>query len=483
MSFGKSPFGFLIVIFLSLVLGACSTNPATGKNQFTGLMPAAQEEQIGASEHQKIIAQFGLYNEPGLQSYVSQVGAKLARNTERPDVNYKFFVLDSPIVNAMALPGGYVYISRGILALANNEAEMAAVMAHEIGHVTARHSAERYSHGVVTSLGAAVLSAALDSGGASQALGVGSNLYMSSYSRGQESEADSLGMRYMTRAGYDPSAMTAFLTSMQNESALESGGSGNSFNYFSTHPATPQRVAQSRQEEQKYPRGGETNRDTYLSQINGMTYGDSIDQGIIRGRSFYHPVMGFTFTVPQGFKIVNQPDKVAAISEQTGAVIIFDMVRRSPGVSAQDYVERGWMKDANIGASEATSVNGRNAATVGFNGAVNGKPMNIRLMAIEWSPGQFARFQIAIPQNASSGLVNDLKRASYSLRSLDDSERTSIKPYQVHTVIAGPSHSVENLAASMPQADRKVERFRVMNGLNTGENITAGQRYKIIVSE
>jgi predicted Zn-dependent protease len=168
------------LILCTLFFGGCSTNPATGNRQFTALMSPAQEIQIGASEHQKIVKQYGLVDDPKLKAYVEEAGRKVTVDTERPDVEYKFFILDSPIVNAFALPGGYIYISRGLLALANSEAEMASVLGHEAGHITGRHSAERYSRGVVTTLGASILSAAIGSAGASQAIGLGTNLYLSS---------------------------------------------------------------------------------------------------------------------------------------------------------------------------------------------------------------------------------------------------------------------------------------------------------------
>ena len=209
----------LLTLFI-LPLNACSTNPATGRTQFAALMSPQQENQVGAEEHPNIIAEFGEYDNARVQTYVRQVGARVTRNTERPDVDYKFYVVDSPIVNAFALPGGYIYISRGLLAVADSEAELAAVLGHEAGHITGRHSAERYSRGVVTQLGAGILAAAVDSAGVSQALGLGSDLYLKSYSRSQENEADTLGIRYLAQNGYDPSAMTSFLENLQNASAL-----------------------------------------------------------------------------------------------------------------------------------------------------------------------------------------------------------------------------------------------------------------------
>ena len=275
----------------------CSTNPATGQNQFTGLMSENQEKQVGAQEHAKIMKQYGVYKDKKLQNYVKDVGQKVVKHTERPNVQYQFFLLDSPMVNAFALPGGYIYLTRGLLALANSEAEMASVLAHEAGHITGRHSAERYSRGVATSLGAMILSAAVGSSGVSQALGIGSDLYIKSYSRGQESQADSLGIRYLNRSGYTPTAMASFLTNLQADTALEAKMDGKNAqagaSYFSTHPATAERVAKTVSEARQYPQGGALGWDSYLRLLDGMTYGDSAEQGVCTGQAFLSSRPGF----------------------------------------------------------------------------------------------------------------------------------------------------------------------------------------------
>lgn len=466
--------------FVLAGLSACSTNPATGKSQFTGLMPASQETQVGASEHQKVIAQFGLYEDPKLSAYVAEIGKKITTKTERPDVQYKFYVVDSPIVNAFALPGGYIYVSRGLLALANSEAELAAVMSHETGHITARHSAERYSHGVVTSLGAAVLGAAIGDKGVTQALGVGSNLYISSYSRSQENEADTLGLRYMTQGGYDAQAMSSFLASLQNDTSLESrlqGGDGaDSTSYFSTHPATGERVSSTRAQAGQYAPGGAVNHDRHLDMINGMIYGDSEKQGFVRGNAFVHPGIGFTFNVPDGFQIQNQPEQVVAVSK-TGAAIIFDLV-----ASASDpmtYLTREWVKGEAVEAPESISVNGMPGATAGFTGNLNGAPVKIRLIAIKWG-GKMVRFQMAIPQSVNASVAQAMKSSAYSFRPLSESDRQSLKPYRVRVVTAGEGDTIASLAGRMAYRDMQEDRFRVLNGLAPGAQVKAGQKYKIV---
>lgn len=477
----------LIPAIASLILlESCSVNPATGRQQFTGLMSPAQENQVGGTEHQKVLAEFGEYTENGIANYVSQVGANVTANTERPDVQYKFTVLDSDIVNAFALPGGYIYVSRGLLALANSEAELAAVLAHEAGHITGRHSAERYSRGVVTSLGANILSAVVDKSGVSQALGVGADLYLKSYSRDQENEADSLGIRYLTQAGYDPAAMTSFLVNLQNSSALEAhiagqGPSSPISGYFSTHPATQDRVNKTAGEGRAAGAGkGFVGRDEYLARVDGILYGESPRHGFIRGQDFIHPVSGFAFSVPKGFKLINQPTEVVA-QGPGGSVVVFDMDANKGGLDAASYLSQVWMKSESVSGLEKTSVNGMPAATAAFNGQVNGQPSTIRLMAIEFRPNMFARFQIGMPVNAAPSLVEDMKRTTYSFRGLSASEKEMAQPYRLKLYKAGSGESVSSIASRQPFEDYAEDRFRVLNALGMGESVQAGRTYKIVV--
>ncbi len=466
-----------------MLVTSCSVNPATGQKQFTGLMPAGQEASLGANEHQKVIAMYGPPMTGPVADYVSRIGQKIAVNTERTDVDYKFFVLDSPIVNAFAIPGGYVYVSRGLMSLANSEAELAGVLSHEIAHITARHSAERMSHGVLVGLGAAILGAATGSGAVSQAANLGSDLYIKSYSRGQEEQSDELGVRYMSRAGYNPNAMSTFLASLDAQTKLDARIAGKSEgqgpNYFSTHPVTAERVTKAAAVAVNY-QGGQNvgNRDVYLSAINGLTYGDSESQGFLRGDNFYHPQMGFTFSIPRGFSVQNNPSEVVALSPN-GAVVILDAGRDDQGRDALAYLTQNWMKANPPQNPERITINGLNAATAGFAGTVNNKPVTIRVVAIEWKPSQFFRFQMAIPQNVGTDVVESMKRSTYSFRAMTQAERESIKPLRIRTFTASAGMTVATAASKMGFSDYREERFRVLNAV-TGNNLTAGQVYKVI---
>ncbi len=480
----KTPF-LIFLLTLSLMTGACSTNPATGEQQFTALMPAGQEAAVGAQEHGKVEQTFGKFIQGPLAQYVGAVGHKVAQNTERKDVQYKFFVIDSPVINAFALPGGYVYTTRGLLALANNEAELAAVLGHEIGHVTARHSAERVSQGFLAQLGAVVLAAATDSAQVANAAGLGSELYIKSYSRGQEHQADELGVRYINRAGYDNFAMASFLNSMAASSNLEAKVAGSSApraDWFSTHPQTENRVGEASAEAAKYASNTKMlNRDAYLNAINGMIYGDSAAQGLVRGQTFWHPEMGFTFSFPNGFIIQNQPSQVAGVHKGTGAVILFDAAGDASKADPLTYLTQTWMKGEAVQNAQTTTVNGMRAASGSFPGTVNGKAVTVQMMAIEWQPGQFFRFQVAMPNGLDSASVDALKKSTYSFRKMTASEKSSIKPDRISIVTAGAGQSVASLAAQMPFDNYKEERFRVLNGLRPNDTLVTGQKYKIIV--
>ncbi len=467
-----------------LFLSSCSVNPATGDRQFTALLPAANEAKIGAQEHVKIEQQYGGFMKGAVADYVTSVGNRVAKNTERKDVAYKFYVIDSPIVNAFALPGGYIYISRGLLTLANDESQLAAVLGHEIGHVTGRHAAARMSQGLLVGLGATAVGIASGSTAISQAVNLGSDLVVKSYSRGQEHQSDELGVRYLSKAGYDPLAMSQFLKSLDAQSKLdvkEAGKSGSGFNYFSTHPLTADRVAKASNEGTKYPSSKVKNRAKYLSMINGMVYGDSSAQGFARGNKFYHPEIGFKFTVPKGSKITNGTTQVTA-SHPNGSVIVFDMARdksKSPPVT---YLARNWLRGEQTSKIESITVNGMKAATTAFSGNVRGRAVTVRLVAIEWTPGEFYRFQMAIPKNVSRAFVSELQKTTYSFDRLSASEKQSVRPKKLIVLEASAGSSVSSMAAKMDVEGNKVEKFRVLNGMLSNQMVFAGQPYKIVIN-
>lgn len=481
--FCKSQFLFLVILSPLLLVG-CSVNPATGRQEFNGLMSREQEQYIGATQHEEIIKEYGgAYNNPSIQAYVNEIGQKMAKFSERQDTAYRFTVLDSPVVNAFALPGGYIYVTRGLLAVANNEAELAGVLGHEIGHVAARHQASRYSQGVLTQLGATVLSAAIGMPAASQAIGVGGQLYMSSYSRGQESESDQLGIRYLSKAGYDVNAMASFLHNMEvyNSTLAQVEGKPKAqYSYFSTHPATGGRIQMASQDAQRYQQNAQVNNGArYISLMRNLTYGDSDSQGFVSNNHFYHPKLNFTFDIPDGARFSNLRDKIV-IEGQGGTVLVLDMRPREGAVNAGDFIERIWLEGKSASPIEGIDVNGLNGATTAARTTINNIPAEVRLIALDWDNKDMVRMQILIPQGTSAGAINMMKQTSYSFRRMTSREIQSIKPKRLDIVTARAGDTMTSLAGRMNVDKMHVEQFMALNGLRQGDGVTVGRVYKII---
>lgn len=321
----------------SLLLGACSANPATGKQSFTAFMSPEKEIQVGGEEHPKIVKQFGgEFGDRALASYVRDLGLKLAKTSEKPDLPWTFTVLNNTQVNAFALPGGYVYVTRGLLALASDEAELAGVLSHEIGHVTARHTAQRYSSTMAANIGVQLLGVLSQAAGLGSAGGqlasIGANVALKSYSREQELESDMLGVRYMNHVGYDPQALVSFFDKLRAHQRLEAELKGldektaEQSNIFATHPRTADRIAQAITLSENSKANGDgkamRNADTYLNEIDGLIFGDDPDEGLVRGQVFIHPGIDLRFEVPDGFTLKNSPTLVLA-TDKSGAVLKF----------------------------------------------------------------------------------------------------------------------------------------------------------------
>ncbi|MBU0725018.1 MAG: M48 family metalloprotease [Alphaproteobacteria bacterium] len=475
------------VLGLTAALPACSTNPATGAQQFAGLMSPQQEKQVGDEQHAQVMAQFGgAYDNQQVASYVNQMGQTLAGQSEMPDLTFTFTVLDSPVINAFALPGGYVYVTRGLVALAENEAELAGVVAHEIGHVTARHSAVRYSQSAVAGVGVALLGVLTGSSELANVAGYGAQAYLQSYSRGQEFEADTLGVRYLTRAGYAPDAMASFLSKLDQHSRLQAQLAGKSpdvvdqTNIMATHPRTLDRV-QAAQEAAGVaavanPRIG---RDTHLARIDGMLYGENPKQGFVRGQEFIHPDLRFRFTVPEGYTMVNGQTQVQATGPN-GASIVFDLNKAQGNPAPRDYLA-AWGKTLQISGIEQIDVNGLQGATGAARANTNRGPADVRLVAIAAGDGSFYRFAFITPPQSTQQLSAGLRETTYSLRRLSASEAGSVKPQRLDIYRVRQGDTAARLAARMPAGPLAEQRFAVLNGLEPGQNPAVGSSVKLVV--
>jgi len=352
---------FIKGVAVALLVGAvsCALNPVTGRNELM-LMSAADEVAMGQQMNPQVLQTYGKVENDALSRYVAALGKKLGALSHQPNLDYSIQVLDSPVVNAFAVPGGYVYLTRGILAYLNDEAELAGVIAHEIGHIAARHSAQQYSKaqlaGLGLGLGAMVSKTFAKYAGIAQ---VGVEMLFLSFSRSDEREADALGVEYSAKAGYDSNHMANIFSSLErlNPGAAQGGLPG----WFSTHPNPPDRIAAIQRDTQTWrTKISQTrfavNRDQYLNQINGLGFGEDPRQGYVEGANFYHPQLRFQFPVPAGWKVNNTASQVQMVNQDQSAIMLFSMApEKSPSDAAAAFVKES---KAVVVKSERTQVNG-----------------------------------------------------------------------------------------------------------------------------
>jgi len=473
-------------------------NPATGEMEYTTLSPE-QEKQIGEQQHPRILQQFGgEYPDPELQAYVDEVGNRLAAASDLPDTRFTFTLLDTDVPNAFALPGGYVYITRGLLTLAENEAEMAGVLGHEIGHVTARHSAQRQTQatgaGLLATLGtigAAILGGEMAGRLAQQAAGVGAQAYLAGYSREQELEADQLGIRYLARADYDARAMASFLEKLNGQSELEqelagSEGDRGVMSWFATHPRTLDRVEQAIQEIGESARG-RIGRDEYLAQIDGLVHGENPDQGVVRGRQFIHPDLDFAFEAPQGFQLANTPQAVIG-RDRGGRQMVFTLANPE-GRALEDYVAGpGLQQVARLARAEVSSPRGVQTATV------DGMPVatasatlrqgnslaDVGLAAIDAGDSVY-QFIFLSPGQMGRDEARAYRATVESFRRLDEREAAQFEARRIRVVPVQPGDTAEELAARMVVEAAPREHFAILNHLVLQDGLEAGEKVKLVV--
>ncbi len=483
----------LAIVVPLLGVGACSVNPATGKQSFTAFMSPEKEKEIGSKEHPKILEQFGgAYDDADLGFYVARIGAKLAKYSEMPDLDFKFTVLNDEKVNAFALPGGYVYITRGLLAIAADEAEMAGVLAHEIGHITARHTAQRYSSTMATNIGLQVLgvlgSVAGAPTGAGQLASFGAKAALQSYSREQELESDMLGVRYLSRAGYDPNAMTSFFYKLQAHSKLEATMRGEkvrsqSANIMSTHPLTSERITEAKRlSGEAVTTGRKRDAATFAGEIDGMIFGDDPEQGIRRGRVFEHPGLAIRFEVPPGFTMINTPQRLIARS-QDGSVIIFDnanakKVRELGGI--ENYIRAINVKGSKFGTIENRNINGMAAVTGIVRVNFARQLRDLRMLVVKASGDQIFRFWFDTDPKMTDPLALDFKSTADSFKSLSADEIAQIKPLRVRFKAVKKGDTAQIFAHHIPMENYGLEWFELLNDVERDEALKPGSRVRVI---
>ncbi|MFC4623716.1 cell division protease CdlP [Daeguia caeni] len=451
-----------------------SSNPVTVENVTRNDRLA----QLGAQQHPRILATYGgEYKDPKLERMVAKIVGKLTTVSDKPDQTYRITILDSPNINAFALPGGYLYVTRGLLALANDSAEVAAVIAHEMGHVVANHGILRQAKEVETAIAGRVATEVLHNEAASREAAIRGKLRLAQFSRNQELQADAIGIRMIGEAGYDPFASARFLQSMDAYSAFRSvsGATDASLDFLASHPATPQRIELAMRHARLIgaPGVGTTDRNSFLDGIDGLLYGDSPNQGYVREQTFIHPKLGLTFRVPNGFVIDNSATAVMATGP--GEVAIrFDGASLPSGSSLTEYLRSGWVTGLDESTIRETIINGLPAATA--RASADRWQFDIVVIGVN---NKVYRFLTAAPKG-SNALLPASQTATHSFRLLTPGEQQAIKPLRIRVVTVKPGDTMESLAARMQGTNRKLELFQLINAMPPGSTVSVGDRVKLI---
>jgi predicted Zn-dependent protease len=461
----------LTTVVLLALLGGCTLNPATGERQLT-LMSEAQEIEIGRRAEPQVLATFGEIRDPELQRYVDELGQRLATASERPNLPWAFHVLDDPLVNAFAYPGGFIYLTRGILAHFNSGAELVSVLGHEIGHVTARHSVEQMSQQQLAQLGLGVAAIASEdfrpyAGYAAAGLQV---LFLK-FSRDDERQADDLGLRYMVAQGYDPNQMPNVFRTFDR---IQDASGGRIPNWQSTHPDPGNRVSRIEQHIGQLPpdrRTGTVDRNAYLRRIHGLVFGDNPRHGYAVGTMFYHPDMAFQIEFPEGWSIVNQRQAAGAVSPGQDAVVVLTVASEDTPVDAAraffepDGIQPGqrWRNDF----YDFSAVNSDGSVVKGVVGFVARRDVVIQLVG--YTRGE-----------AYASYRDELRRSVASFSRLTDRRYLDVQPARIEIVELPQAMSFGEFVRRYPSS-AEAATVALINGADENQQLERGRLMKRVV--
>jgi predicted Zn-dependent protease len=471
-------------LFLAaLCLAGCVTNPATGRRQVM-LMSEQEEIQLGRQSDAEVRKQMGVYADPELQQYVDTIGQRLARQAHRPGLPWTFTVVDSPAVNAFALPGGFIYVTRGILPFLRDEAELAAVLGHEVGHVDARHSAAAYSRQTLVGGGLGVLGVFVPEARPFQGLAdVAFGLLFLKNSRENELEADHLGVGYAAAAGWDPGAMPDLLGTLGRLDQA-TGSSRGVPNWALTHPPAADRVAKVQAAVASARTTGSiaTNRAALERHLDGLVYGDSREKGIVRGNEFLHPVLRFALRFPEGWEIVNGDQQVSASEREDGQVaMVLELATNASG-SIDDAARSGMTKAGfEETAGQHAEINGLSAYIGTFNGTTTGGARVTARAAYIRADGRTFLLAGLAPESDFSRVESAFAASIRSFRSLSQAEADRIQPDRVDFRVVRPGETWASIASGPAEHTVKPATLAIMNGVDPSAPPRAGERVRIVV--
>jgi len=472
---------FLFTVFVT-VSAACATNPVTGKKQIS-LLSEAEEMAIGQQQDAEIRREMGVYDDPALQRYVNDIGQELARVSHRPNLPWTFTIVDSPAINAFALPGGYIYLTRGILAYLDDEAELAGVLGHEIGHVTARHAAQAYTRQAQAGIGLTILSIFVPSTAPFADLGsAGLSVLFLRHGRDAELEADRLGVEYGSGAGYDPAGVPRFLATLARVNALSERGVPN---WLSTHPDPGSRVTKAEPVASKFVSDAAKaqNRDQYLERIHGMVFGDRVEEGIVRGNEFLHPLLRLGVKFPEGWELTNTPQAVLAQEPGTDHFMVLQEVEQPRGRTIGETAVAA-MRNAGytVVDGRVDRINGNEAHVGVYRG--NAKDVGKVLMRAAHIAVGRRLYVVAgfAPEKEFDAVDKDILPSVQTFRQLSPAEASAVRPNRLDFYVVKAGDSWQSIAARQGKNFVSAATLAIMNDHEVHVQPNPGDRVKIVVA-
>lgn len=479
--FNRSPLTILVMILL--FLGGCATNPVTGKKEIM-LISEEQEIQMGKEYHPQVLNQFGVYPDSTLQRFIREKGVAMARRSHRPDLPWNFTVVNSPVVNAFAVPGGYIYFTRGIMAHFNNEAQFAGVLGHEIGHVTARHSASQQSKATLAQVGmVAGMVISPEFAQMADVAGQGLQLLFLKFGREDESQSDRLGVEYSTRIGYNAHEMADFFNTLDR---LGGDAADAIPTFLSTHPnpedrfATVHKLAEDWQTKlNKSPENLEVNREGYLRMIDGMVYGEDPREGYFENNHFYHPELRFQFPVPTGWKTQNTTSQVAMVTPDQKAGLILKLGQgQSPQEAAQATVQNFNIQPVESGA---VTVNGLTAYRVIGDITDEQSQQTLRVLIYEIKYGDLIYEFIGFSdKGAFNGYLGTFLNTTEGFRQLTDPAKLNVQPERLSIQELPRDMSFTEAMSYFNIPNDRYQELAILNGMELEQRLDRGMLIKVL---
>ncbi|WP_026463583.1 M48 family metalloprotease [Adhaeribacter aquaticus] len=481
-----------LATFVMLSFNSCSTNPVTGKKEVI-LVSKEQENAMGQQSDPEIINYFGVYQDAKLQQFINEKGKAMGAISHRPELNYTFKVVDSPVINAFAVPGGYVYFTRGIMAHFNNEAEFAGVLGHEIGHVTARHSAQQQSKAMLAQIGMVVgMVVAPELGQFAQAAQQGVGLLFLKFGRDDERESDRLGVEYSTRIGYDATEMAKFFTTLERQSSKSDGEKVP--NFLSTHPAPAERLETVGQyaAEWKQKTGAtnlKVNRDQYLRLIDGIILGEDPKQGFVENNVFYHPVMKFQFPIPAGWQVQNTPQMVQMAPQGGKAMMMMTLAQGTNVQAAAQQIAQQY--SLQVRESKEVSVNGLPALAMvadqqpqqqGQGQQTQGQQtasVRALIYLIQYGGNIYNMMGVSTLQDFNS-YANVFTASMQNFKQLTDQSKLNRQPERVRIKTVPQTGTLSQVLRSFQMPDKRLEELALLNGMALTDQVTKGSLIKVV---